>query len=71
MPDTIAEKINTTGISGDDHHGFALIDPKMNPTYPCNKNAEGMPIIVTIHPTRSSTASAFSLMLLDPSVMIL
>ena len=32
MPDTIAEKINTTGISGVDHHGLALIDPKMNPT---------------------------------------
>ena len=32
MPETIAEKMNTTGISGDDHHGLALIDPKMNPT---------------------------------------
>ena len=31
-PDTIAENRNTTGISGVDHHGFALTDPKMNPT---------------------------------------
>src|SRR5271157_1700063 len=55
MPDTIAEKMNTTGINGDDHHGFALIEPKINPTYPCNRNADGMPIKVTIHPTRSSS----------------
>jgi hypothetical protein len=32
MPDTIAEKRNTTGISGEDHQGFALTEPKMNPT---------------------------------------
>ena len=67
----MAEKINTTGISGDDHHGLALIDPKMNPTYPCSRNAEGMPINVTIQPTRSSIASERSLMLLDPSVITL
>ena len=31
-PDTIAENRNTIGISGVDHHGFALIEPKMKPT---------------------------------------
>ena len=31
-PDTIAEKINTTGISGEDHQGFDLSEPKMKPT---------------------------------------
>ncbi len=51
MPETMAEKMNTTGISGDDHHGLALIEPKMNPTYPCSMNADGMPISVTIQPT--------------------
>src|ERR1051325_8671989 len=40
MPDTMAEKRNTTGIIGVDHHGFALIEPKMNPTYPCNRKAD-------------------------------
>ncbi len=30
--DTIAEKRKTIGISGVDHHGLALIDPKMKPT---------------------------------------
>ena len=69
--DTIAEKMNTTGISGEDHHGFALIDPKMNPTYPCSRNAEGMPIKVTIQPTRSSIARERSLMLVEPSVITL
>jgi hypothetical protein len=52
MPDTMAEKINTTGMRGVDHHGFALIEPKMNPTYPCRRNAEGMPIRV-IDPAHS------------------
>ena len=32
MPETIAENRNTIGISGVDHHGFALTDPKMKPT---------------------------------------
>ena len=27
-----AEKMKTTGISGDDHQGLALMDPKMKPT---------------------------------------
>src|SRR3954449_12415205 len=71
MPDTIAENKNTTGISGDDHHGFAFTDPKMKPTYPCNKNADGIPINVTMYPTRSSIASALGLMLSDPSVSTL
>ena len=67
MPDTIAEKMNTTGISGEFHQGFALIEPKMKPTYPCRMNAEGMPISVTIQPTLSSTASDPSLRLVEPS----
>ena len=46
MPDTIAEKMKTTGISGDDHHGFAFTEPKMKPTYPCSRNADGMPMTV-------------------------
>ena len=32
IPDTMAEKMNTTGISGDDHQGLALMEPKMKPT---------------------------------------
>ena len=30
----IAEKMKIIGISGVDHHGLALIDPNMKPTYP-------------------------------------
>src|SRR5208337_5651223 len=71
IPDTMAEKMNTTGINGEDHQGFALSEPKMNPTYPCNRKAEGTPIKVTIQPTRSSMASERLLMLLDPSVISL
>src|SRR5688572_22350552 len=67
IPDTIAENRNTIGIIGVDHHGFAFTDPKMNPTYPWRRNADGMPTIVTKRPTRSSTRSASSLILLDPS----
>src|SRR5512133_2331417 len=71
IPDTIAENRNTIGISGVDHHGFALIDPKMNPTYPCSRNADGMPITVTVYPTLSSMIRAPVLMLSDPSVSAL
>ena len=46
MPETMAEKMKTIGISGDDHHGFALTEPKMKPTYPWSRKAEGMPIRV-------------------------
>src|SRR6188768_3932187 len=66
-PDTMAENRNTMGIIGVDHHGFALTDPKMNPTYPCSRKADGMPTIVTSRPTRSSTRNDSGLMLLDPS----
>src|SRR3990172_1322187 len=62
MPDTIAENRNTTGMSGVDHHGFALMDPKMNPTYPCNRNADGMPMTVMMRPILSSRRSASGLM---------
>ena len=68
MPETMAENRNTTGISGEDHHGFAFTDPKMKPTYPCSRNAEGMPMTVISQPARSSICSARSLMLLEPSV---
>ena len=51
MPETMAEKRKTTGISGDDHQGLALTEPKMKPTYPCSRKAEGMPTRVTIQPT--------------------
>src|SRR6476646_8185379 len=71
IPDTIAENRNTIGISGVDHHGFALIDPKMNPTYPCSRNADGMPMTVTVYPTLSSTRRAAALMFSDPSVSAL
>jgi len=46
MPETMAEKRKTMGISTLLHHGFALIDPKMNPTYPCSRNADGIPMMV-------------------------
>ena len=68
MPDTIAEKINTTGISGEDHQGFAFTEPKIKPTYPCSRKAEGMPMTVISQPTRSSMCSACSLMLVEPRV---
>ena len=44
-PDTIAEKRKTIGIRTLLHHGFALMEPKMNPTYPCRRKADGMPMI--------------------------
>ena len=47
MPETMAENRNTMGISGVDHHGLAFTEPKMKPTYPCSRKAEGMPITVT------------------------
>ena len=46
IPETIAENRNTTGINGVDHQGFALIDPKIKPTYPCRRKAEGIPMTV-------------------------
>ena len=46
MPETMAEKMKTIGIRGEDHQGFALIDPKMKPTYPCRRKAEGIPMTV-------------------------
>ena len=56
IPETIAEKRKTIGISGVDHHGLAFTEPKMKPTYPCSRKADGMPITVTTKPTRSSIA---------------
>ena len=70
IPDTMAENRNTIGISGVDHHGFALMEPKMNPTYPCSRNADGMPITVTAYPTLSSNRSAAGLTFIEPRVSI-
>ena len=42
------------------HHGFALMDPKMNPTYPCRRKAEGMPTIVMTLSALLSKADASS-----------
>jgi hypothetical protein len=47
MPETMAEKRKTTGMSGVDHQGLALTEPKIKPTYPWSKNADGMPMRVT------------------------
>ena len=66
MPETIAEKRKTIGMRGVDHQGFALIDPKMNPTYPWRRNADGMPMIVMNRPTLSSIRRDSSLMLSTP-----
>ena len=68
MPDTMAEKRNTIGITGVDHHGFALTEPKMKPTYPCRRKAEGMPTIVMKRPSLSSMRRDSSLMLSTPRV---
>ena len=32
IPETMAENRKTTGISGVDHHGLALTEPKRKPT---------------------------------------
>ncbi len=71
IPETMAEKMKTTGIKGEDHHGLAFTLPKMNPTYPCSRNAEGMPITVIIQPTLLSTSSERSLILDEPRVSAL
>src|SRR3990172_7951215 len=46
IPDTIADMRNTIGIRTLPHQGFAFTEPKMKPTYPWRRNAEGMPITV-------------------------
>ncbi len=66
-PETMAENRNTIGISGEDHHGLAFTEPKINPTYPCSRNAEGMPMTVTIQPTLSSMRRAPPLIFYDPA----
>jgi hypothetical protein len=60
MPDTMAEKRKTIGIKTLDHQGLALIDPKIKPTYPCNRKAEGIPITVIIFDAFLSKRIAFS-----------
>ena len=43
MPETIAENRNTIGISGVDHQGFALTDPKMKPDVAVQQERRGDP----------------------------
>ena len=67
----MAEKMNTTGISGDDHQGLALMEPKMKPDIAVQqkgrRNADQRD-----DPAHSLVdGSERSLMLLEPSVMIL
>ncbi len=71
IPDTMAEKRKTMAIIGVDHQGLALIEPKMKPTYPWRRKAEGMPMRVSTYPTRSSARSAASLTSSDPRVSTL
>src|SRR5689334_17268328 len=68
IPETMAENRNTIGMRGELHHGFAFTDPKMNPTYPCSRNADGMPMMVMTQPTLSSIRRLCSLMFDDPRV---
>src|SRR5450759_5408099 len=67
IPDTMAEKRKTIGMSGVDHQGFALIEPKMNPTYPCRRKEDGLPTIVRKVPSLWSIRSDSSEMLSTPS----
>src|SRR3990172_7916027 len=46
IPETIAENRKTIGIRTLLHQGFALMEPKMKQTYPCRRNADGMPMRV-------------------------
>jgi len=48
-----------------------LIDPKIKPTYPCNKNADGIPTTVIKYPNLSSSLADFSSVSLIPNVIIL
>src|SRR3990167_7805544 len=61
IPETIAEKRKTIGIRTLLHHGFALMEPKMNPTYPWRRKADGIPMIVIAFTTFLSNANPASL----------
>ncbi len=70
MPDTIAENRNTMGIRTELHHGFALTEPKMKPTYPWRRNADGMPMMVMALIAFLSNSTDFSLVSVEKSEMI-
>ena len=69
MPETMAENRNTTGISGEDHHGFAFTEPKMKPDITVQqerrRNADDGDMLadLVVDPQR-----ALGLMLFDPRV---
>src|ERR1035437_2566160 len=65
IPETMAEKRKTTGIITLLHQGFALMEPKIKPTYPWSRKADGIPIIVTTLTVFLSNATAFSLISLE------
>ena len=48
IPETTADIIKITGISGDIHKAFALTEPKIKPAYPCRKQATGIPTAARI-----------------------
>ena len=66
MPETMAENRNTIGISTLLHHGLALTEPKMKPTYPCSRNADGMPMMVMNFPAWRRSAAPLGEMSVAP-----
>src|SRR3989304_2438685 len=71
IPETIAEKRKTTGNMTLLHQGLALMEPKINPTYPCSRKADGMPMIVIVFTVFLSKATAFSLISVEKRERIL
>jgi len=66
----MAENRNTIGISTLLHHGLAFTDPKMKPTYPWSRKAEGMPTIVMMCTALRSNAIASGETFVEPSERI-
>ena len=48
IPETTADIIKMTGISGDIQSALALTEPKMKPAYPWRKQATGIPIAASM-----------------------
>ena len=71
IPETMAENRKTIGISGVDHQGLALTEPKMKPTYPWSRNAEGTPMIVMRRASFSSISRERGEMVSTPRLMTL
>src|SRR5574341_1194642 len=61
IPDTMADMRNTIGMRTLLHHGLAFTDPKMKPTYPWSRKADGMPMMVIARIAFRSKARAASL----------